>query len=84
MPEYTLMTWAERQEDEAEERIAQTAWPAFMLEDPVANQYFWHLYQDFPHYQFMLYDDDQPIAIGNSIPFVWDGTPAGQPAPRGD
>jgi len=80
MPEYTIMTWAERQEDEAEERIAQAAWPAFMLEDPVANQYFWRLYQDFPHYQFMLYDGDQPIAIGNSIPFVWDGTPEGLPA----
>ena len=30
------------------------AWPPFMLEDSVANQYWHHLYDDFPAYQHMV------------------------------
>ncbi|MBZ0295610.1 MAG: GNAT family N-acetyltransferase [Anaerolineae bacterium] len=60
--------------EEIEAEIIGQGWPAFMLEDTIANQYFPRLYEDFPQCQFALYDEAGAVAaIGNSIPFHWDG-----------
>ncbi len=56
-----------------EQRIVGEGWPAFMLEDPVANMYYTRWYSDFPAYQFVLYDGEMVVALCNSIPFKWDG-----------
>ena len=35
----------------------------------------WHrLVEDFAGFQFVLFDGDEPIGLGQTIPFVWDGT----------
>jgi GNAT superfamily N-acetyltransferase len=47
-------------------------WPEFMLHDPVADN-FPYCYENLPEYQFILLkqDENEPIAIGNSIPLAW-------------
>lgn len=78
---HTIYTTAERPKFEDETyHINVSGWPNFMLEDPVADQYWGRLYTDFPAFQFVLCDEhDVIIAMGNSIPLVWDGTVEGLP-----
>lgn len=54
-------------------RIAEH-WPEFMLHDPVA-QFLTDCYTFFPRYQFVMThpDHQDPVAIANSIPLVWEG-----------
>lgn len=50
-------------------------WPEFMLNSPVSFRLWQRLNLDFPDYQFLLLDgDEQPVALGNSIPFRYDNT----------
>jgi hypothetical protein len=46
-------------------------------EDP--NGYWDRLFDEFPEFQFVLYDTDEREVIpeGHTIPCVWDGTPEG-------
>lgn len=78
---FTLYTHAEREINDAdEETITHAAWPAFMMEDPIANAYFSRLYRDFPAYQFGIYDPaDQLALVGNSVPFAFDLSAADLP-----
>lgn len=60
--------------------INPKSWPPFMLHDPVAARYWARLFSDFAAFQFVLCDaQDTIIAMGNSVPLVWDGTAAGLP-----
>lgn len=52
--------------------IAEEVWPRFMLNDPVAAQFWHYLYQLWPDYQFGLYQADRLVAVGNSVPLHWD------------
>ena len=73
---YNIYTFAQRSDlnDQADVLI-EASWSAFMLNDEVANEYYGHLYDWFSSYQFMLTDEsDQVMAVGNAIPFYWDGT----------
>jgi GNAT superfamily N-acetyltransferase len=55
--------------------INPKSWPPFMLHDPVAAQYWGCLFKDFAPFQFVLCDDHESIiAMGNSIPLVWNDT----------
>lgn len=55
-------------------------WPAFMMEDPIANQHWNTLLTTFALFQLVLLaEDDTLVAAGNSIPVVWDGTIEGLP-----
>ena len=56
------------------DEIVVKVWPEFMLNDQVANEYFFRLYDDFPEYQFWLLHDNDIVGIGNSIPIRWDKT----------
>ena len=57
------------------------AWPAFMLEDPVATRLWHHLDEDFAAWQFMLLDAAGGIVVGgNSAPLAWDGAEDTLPA----
>ena len=52
-----------------------------MLHDPIADRYWGRMESEFPEYQFTLVDEgDCVLAMGNSMPFAWDGTPEGLPA----
>jgi hypothetical protein len=54
--------------------IIPTAWPEFMLHDPVANGLN-ECYERLPQYQFALIDDNtgDAVAMANSIPLCWQG-----------
>jgi GNAT superfamily N-acetyltransferase len=55
-------------------------WPEFMLNDPVANEYWERLLEDFPAFQLALFDARGDIvAANNAAPLAWDGTDGGLP-----
>ena len=53
--------------------LIDSIWPEFMLQDPVANQYWGRLFSDFPQCQLTLLDGDDIVGSANSIPIDWDG-----------
>ena len=77
-----LVTLAERPDlRDALGEHQRAAWPAFMLEDPVADRLWRHLDEDFAAWQFLLLDANGGIVVGgNSAPLAWDGTEDGLPA----
>lgn len=57
-------------------QVKKRVWPEFMFHDPIANQYWHHLEEDFADYQFALRDRDANgaiAAVGHTIPFHWEG-----------
>jgi hypothetical protein len=50
-------------------------WPEYNLHGDVTTQWWGHLDQEFPEFQFLLYDDqdDRVLAEGHTAPFAWDG-----------
>jgi hypothetical protein len=44
------------------------AWPEFLLHDALSNRYWNRLYTEFPGFQFMLVEDGEVLAEGNSLP----------------
>jgi len=77
-----LYTYAQRPDLIAQvDAMIPTAWPAFMLKDPIAGQYWGRMESEFADFQFTLCEDgDRVVAMGNSMPFAWDGTIDGLPA----
>jgi len=60
-------------------RLHGVAWPPFLRDDAV-NAVWSRLYSDFPAYQIALCDrSGRTVAIGNTMPIVWDGTRRGLP-----
>jgi hypothetical protein len=57
-------------------------WPEYNVHGDVMNEYWDSLYDDFPEFQFVLYDDevDEVVAEGHTIPCRWDGSAYGLPA----
>jgi GNAT superfamily N-acetyltransferase len=68
-------TVAER--PDLEERLDEISdpWPEFMKHDPVVRRLFPALYERFRDFQFVLYDQETDIVLGEgcSIPIRWDG-----------
>ena len=59
--------------------ITSEVWPEYNRHGDVLNRYWGGLYDEFPDYQFVLYDeqDEEVLAEGHTIPCVWDGSVAG-------
>lgn len=80
--ELATTTYARRPDlvDAAEELIG-AGWPAFMSADPVEVEHWHHLADLVPELQIMVVDQerDLPVAVGNSVPFEWDGLDASLP-----
>jgi hypothetical protein len=57
-------------------RITNAAWPEFMQHDVVSRRHWNDLYHAYPEFQFALTesDTDQVIAVGNSLPLMWNGS----------
>jgi hypothetical protein len=54
--------------------VAETVWPAFMLEDAYGARYWNALYKVFPEYQSTFLDGDgNVVANAFTVPFYWDG-----------
>src|SRR5437870_4106955 len=84
-PAERVHTLAERPRLRAEfSRLHGVAWPPFLCDDAV-NALWPRLYSDFPEYQIALCDrSDRVVAVGNTMPIVWDGTRRGLPDRIGD
>ncbi len=59
--------------------LSSQVWPEYNLHADDTNAYWGRLYDDFPDFQFVLYDDqrDEVLAEGHTLPCAWDGTAAG-------
>jgi hypothetical protein len=62
--------------------VFEDVWPEYNLHGDVMNEYWGSLYEYFPEFQFILYDDDndEVVAEGHTIPYRWDGSIDGLPA----
>ncbi len=80
-PGHRLVTLAEAP-DLADRMDAHNGavWPRFMLQDPVADRLWSHLYEEFAPFQACLLDGAGSIAAAlNAAPLPWDGTDDGLP-----
>ena len=76
---FTVVTLSQRPElAEQVDRLAREAWPTFMLH---ADTPYWDsLFDTFAGFLTLFCDPaDTLIALGHTIPFVWDGTPEDLP-----
>src|ERR1041385_7436542 len=82
MPSMAVATVRYSERPELWERLADLSsqvWPEYNLHADVTNQYWGRLYDDFPDYQFVLYEQetDEVLAECHTIPCAWDGSAAG-------
>ncbi len=55
------------------QEVKVPAWPEFMFHDPLANELWHYLQEEFAEYQFIYRDDaGKTIAVGHTLPFHWD------------
>jgi hypothetical protein len=75
----TVIRYSERPELwEDTEAVSQAVWPEYNHHGEVLNRYWDRLFEDFPEFQFVLYDDwDGVLAEGHTVPCAWDGTTEG-------
>jgi GNAT superfamily N-acetyltransferase len=59
--------------------ITREVWPEYNLHSEDPHGYWGRLFDEFPEFQFVLYDEDEQevIAEGHTIPCAWDGTREG-------
>jgi GNAT superfamily N-acetyltransferase len=80
----TLHTLAERPALAAQfPSVERQVWPRFILDghEEVGERLWPRLCGEFPGFQIAVCDDaGAVVAVGNSIPFAWDGTDAGLPS----
>ena len=80
MKTYTLRERPELEPDF--ERLAREGWPRFMRQrdELGCGQYWPALFTDFAEWQVALCGEfDRVVAVGHTIPFVWDGQPSTLP-----
>ena len=53
-------------------QIGANAWAEFMLQDPVAIEYWSQLIEAFPQHQLMVLDNQEIVAVINSVPLRFD------------
>jgi GNAT superfamily N-acetyltransferase len=62
---------------ELEERLGEVGdpWPEFIHHDEVVNRHWPRLYDEFRHFQLVLYEEDGDTLLGKgcTIPVKWDG-----------
>lgn len=46
-------------------------WPEFILNDAMANRYWFGLFEHFPEFQITLREANENIGVANSIPVFW-------------
>jgi GNAT superfamily N-acetyltransferase len=72
-----VYTYAERPELwRATAAITEEVWPTYNQHGDVIGRYWGRLFEEFPSFQFVLYDEQagEVQAEGHSIPCEWDGT----------
>ena len=74
------VTTLERKPELAEQvgRLAEEGWPAFLLRGD--TKHWESLFDSFAEYQILFLEPSGAlIAVGHTVPFVWDGTPQDLP-----
>ncbi|MGN6866920.1 MAG: GNAT family N-acetyltransferase [Solirubrobacteraceae bacterium] len=56
--------------------ISREVWPEYNQHGAVMDAYWARLFEDFPAYQFVLWEDEV-LGEGHTVPCNWDGTPDG-------
>ena len=74
MSNYQFTTYARRPDlVGAARQLNGSVWPEFMFHDAVADRLWHRLEGTFGDYQTMWVDDDEHVvAVGNTVPLVWD------------
>ena len=72
-PEFITITPLDREDyRDLIGEVNEDVWPEFMLQDPVADEYWDGLFAEFVEYQYALLDQDGVIAaFANSAPLHW-------------
>jgi GNAT superfamily N-acetyltransferase len=75
----SVIRYAERPELwEDTAAVSQAVWPEYNQHGEVLERYWGKLFDEFPEFQFVLYDDhDGVLAEGHTVPCVWDRTTEG-------
>jgi hypothetical protein len=75
MSDYSYTTYAQRPDLLSEAReLNGSVWSEFMFHDTVADRLWDRLEGTFADYQTMWLDEnDHVVAVGNTVPLVWDG-----------
>src|ERR671922_1336500 len=73
---YELVTLEQRPDlGEQVRRLSREAWPEFLQHDQACARYWRFLFESFARFQLLLCQaGDLVIAVGHTIPVVWDGT----------
>lgn len=77
----TMHTAAERPDLWERGLDSATVWPEYNLHGDVLNEWWGHLDEELPEFQFVLYDEaaDQVVAEGHTGPLAWSGVDADLP-----
>jgi GNAT superfamily N-acetyltransferase len=61
--------------------MRERLWPEFLYHDPVQNQFFMRVVEEYAELQFYAWDDEREevVAGGNAVPAAWDGNTATLP-----
>lgn len=71
---YKIIPFSERYDlFEKQDSICSEVWPEFMLHDPVADEYWMQFIETFKHTQVMIMEDDEIVAVFNSVPIHYEG-----------
>lgn len=68
--DYQIITGDERILD-WQKKLDKATWPMFMLQDKVVNAHWSNMYSAFSNFQFAVFDQDQLLGVGNSVPLYW-------------
>ena len=62
-------------------KVIRSAWPEFMLQDPIGSKYWNDLYEAFPEFQVVIVDEQtcQVVAVANTAPVSWNEAPKSLP-----
>src|SRR6476646_12204188 len=76
----TVIRYSERPElwDDTDS-VSRAVWPEYNLHGDRLGVYWARLFDDFPRFQYVLFDDEQRtvLAEGHTLPCCWDGTTEG-------
>jgi hypothetical protein len=58
--------------------LSADVWPEYNRHGDILGPCWDRLYDEFPDFQFVLYDElDEVLAVGHTIPVAWDGSIGG-------
>lgn len=75
-----LVRYADRRDLLERRDLSEQTFPEFMHHSEPGGRWWSSLYDRFPAFQLALFDGDDLVAEGHSLPVPWDGSDAGLPS----